>query len=102
MLPRSESGLLHIGGASPVAPWTEMTMSARIPARGGLGVECQEAKRHGGSRRSQALEEVHSFGPWWTQGAVQRSRTRASIGLWRYTPWSGPRRLPQPARQAQL
>ena len=37
---------------------SKMIMSAQGPAPRGTGVECQKAKRDGGSRKFQALEEV--------------------------------------------
>src|SRR6476646_11231579 len=46
---------------------------ARDPRQGGLGVECEKAKRDGGSRRFQALEEVPSFREGRAQAALQRS-----------------------------
>src|SRR4029078_12783361 len=82
-LPRSVPGSLRIGRyiRRPVAPWNEMIMSARMPARGGLGVECQEAKRHGRGRKFQALEKDRNFGPGWPQGALRRPRARAPFRL---------------------
>jgi len=38
-------------------------MSAQDPRQGGPGVECEEAKRDGGSRTFQPLEEVSSIRP---------------------------------------
>src|SRR6185437_6113670 len=65
-----------------VAPRSQICMSApRNPREGGLGVECQERKRDGGSRTFQALEEVKAFRP---HSSEKRSRSRAAFRLRRY------------------
>ena len=65
-----------------VAPESEICMTrAEDPREGGRGVECQEAKRDGGSRAFQALEEVRSFRSRVAQAALGRSWPCASLGL---------------------
>jgi len=66
------------------------------PREGGRGVECQERKRHGGSRTFQALKEVQSFR---SNSSERRPRSCAAFRLWRYAARACPRRFPQSHRQ---